>query len=144
MAIRLSALRACHPLPPMKIPGTHFCYRLSQPQAHSVPGRIRSIEKNPPHQDSTPRPSGLQHSASTNYATMCTIYLGRCGNNWVNTGRCNASCLWMLWHHGKDCSNFSSIGNHANWAGRHQVTVETTKYCQVSFSLVNYCMTYNY
>jgi hypothetical protein len=27
-----------------KIPGTHFCERLSQPQDHSAAGRIRSIE----------------------------------------------------------------------------------------------------
>jgi hypothetical protein len=30
---------------PRKIPGTHFYYRLSQPQGHSVVRRIRSIEK---------------------------------------------------------------------------------------------------
>jgi hypothetical protein len=28
-------------LNPRKIPGTHFCYRLSQPQGHSAAGRIR-------------------------------------------------------------------------------------------------------
>jgi hypothetical protein len=28
-----------------KTPGTHFCYRLNQPQAHSEVGRIRSIGK---------------------------------------------------------------------------------------------------
>ena len=27
------------PLPPGKIPGTHFCYSLSQPQGHSAIGR---------------------------------------------------------------------------------------------------------
>jgi hypothetical protein len=26
---------------PKKIPGTHFCYRLSRPQGHSAAGRIR-------------------------------------------------------------------------------------------------------
>jgi hypothetical protein len=45
MAVKLSALCAGRPLPPMKIPGTHFCQRLSRPQGHSVAGRIRSIEK---------------------------------------------------------------------------------------------------
>jgi hypothetical protein len=30
---------------PRKIPGTHFCQRLSRPQGHSAAGRIRSIEK---------------------------------------------------------------------------------------------------
>jgi hypothetical protein len=33
------------PFTPRKIPGTHFCQRLSWPQGHSVAGRIRSIEK---------------------------------------------------------------------------------------------------
>jgi hypothetical protein len=33
------------PFAPRKIPGTHFCQRLSRPQGHSATGRIRSIEK---------------------------------------------------------------------------------------------------
>jgi hypothetical protein len=41
----LSALRAGRPLHPRKIPGTHFCQRLSRPQEHSAAGRIRSIEE---------------------------------------------------------------------------------------------------
>jgi hypothetical protein len=45
MAVRLSALRANHPLPPRKIPGAHSCQSVSQPQGHSAAGRIRSIEK---------------------------------------------------------------------------------------------------
>jgi hypothetical protein len=44
MAVR-SAPRAGRPLPPRKIPGTHFSKRLSRPQGHSAAGRIRSIEK---------------------------------------------------------------------------------------------------
>jgi hypothetical protein len=36
MAVRLST---------RKIPGTHFCYRLSRSQGHSAAGRIRSVEK---------------------------------------------------------------------------------------------------
>jgi hypothetical protein len=32
------------PLPPGNIPGTHFCYRLSQPKGHSAAGRIMSIK----------------------------------------------------------------------------------------------------
>ena len=31
-------------LPPENIPGTHFCYRMSQPQGHSAAGRIVSIK----------------------------------------------------------------------------------------------------
>jgi hypothetical protein len=33
------------PFTPKKIPGTHFCYRLSRPQGHSVAGKIGSIEQ---------------------------------------------------------------------------------------------------
>ena len=32
------------PLPPGNIPGTHFCWRLSQPQGHSAARRIMSME----------------------------------------------------------------------------------------------------
>jgi hypothetical protein len=44
MTVRLSALYAGCPLPPRKIPGTHFSQRLSRPQGHSGTGRIRKIE----------------------------------------------------------------------------------------------------
>ena len=49
------------PLPPGNIPGTHFCWRLSQPQGHSAAGRIMSMKKKIQwhHQESNPRPSGL-------------------------------------------------------------------------------------
>jgi len=40
--VRLSALCAGHLYPPGSIAGTHFCYRLSQPQGHSAAGRIMS------------------------------------------------------------------------------------------------------
>ena len=32
------------PLPPGNMPGTHFCYRLSQPQGHSAAERIMSMK----------------------------------------------------------------------------------------------------
>jgi len=32
------------PLPPGNIAGTHFCWRLSQPQGHSAAGRIMSLK----------------------------------------------------------------------------------------------------
>jgi hypothetical protein len=38
--VRLSALRTARLYPPGNIPGTYFCYRLSQPQGHSAAGRI--------------------------------------------------------------------------------------------------------
>ena len=45
-AVRVSALRTGRFYPPENIPGTHFCYRLSRPQAHGMAGRIMSL-KNP-------------------------------------------------------------------------------------------------
>jgi hypothetical protein len=39
------SLRRRLPFTPRKIPGTHFCWRLSRPRGYSVVGRIRSIEK---------------------------------------------------------------------------------------------------
>jgi hypothetical protein len=33
------------PLPPGNTRGTHFCWRLSQPQGHSATGRIMSLKK---------------------------------------------------------------------------------------------------
>jgi len=42
--VRLSALSTGHLHPPGNIPGTHFCYRLSQPQGHSAAGRIMSLK----------------------------------------------------------------------------------------------------
>jgi hypothetical protein len=45
MAVRLSALCAGHPLPPGKIPGIRFCWKLIQLQCPNVAGRIRAIEK---------------------------------------------------------------------------------------------------
>jgi hypothetical protein len=65
----VSLMRRPH-FTPGKIPGTHFCWRLSRPQGHSEAGRIGIIEKiRWPLQDSKQQPSGLQHSASTNCAT---------------------------------------------------------------------------
>ena len=38
--VRLSALRTGHLYTPGNIPGTHFCWRLSQPRGHRAAGRI--------------------------------------------------------------------------------------------------------
>jgi hypothetical protein len=44
---------------PTKIPGTHFCLRVSRLQGHSAAGWIRSIEKIHFIRDSNRRPSNL-------------------------------------------------------------------------------------
>ena len=44
MVVSLSALRTGRFYPPGKIPGTHFCYRLSRPQGRSAVGRIMSMK----------------------------------------------------------------------------------------------------
>jgi hypothetical protein len=45
MAVRVWAWRAGRPSHRRKIPGTHFCSRLSRTQGHSAAGRFRAIEK---------------------------------------------------------------------------------------------------
>jgi len=42
--VRLPALHTGPLYPPGNIPGTHFCSRLSQPQGHSMTGRIKSMK----------------------------------------------------------------------------------------------------
>ena len=42
--VRLSTLGTCRLYPPEKIPGTHFCQRLSRPQGHRAAGRIMSMK----------------------------------------------------------------------------------------------------
>jgi hypothetical protein len=42
--VRLSALHTGRLYPPGNIPGTNFCYRLSQPQGHIAAGRIMSMK----------------------------------------------------------------------------------------------------
>ena len=42
--VRLSAVRIGRLYPPGKIPGTHFCQRLIQPQGHNAVGRIMSVK----------------------------------------------------------------------------------------------------
>ena len=42
--VRLSAICTSRLYPPGNIIGTHFCYRLSQPQGHSAAGRIMSMK----------------------------------------------------------------------------------------------------
>jgi hypothetical protein len=41
----VDSLKCRPPFTARKIPGTHFCLRLSRPHGHSVVGRIKSIEK---------------------------------------------------------------------------------------------------
>jgi hypothetical protein len=72
MAVRLSVLRAGRPLPPRKIPDTHFCSSLSRLQGHNAPGGIRLIEKSndligtrnrdPPACSIVPQPTTLPRS----------------------------------------------------------------------------------
>jgi hypothetical protein len=75
MAVRLSALSTSCLSPLRKIPGTHFCYSLSQHQGHSAGGRIRSTEKsndlirtwtrNLPACSIVPQPTMLPHAPSS-------------------------------------------------------------------------------
>jgi hypothetical protein len=42
--VMLPALHTGPLYPPGNVPGTHFCWRLSQPQGHSVAGKMKSIK----------------------------------------------------------------------------------------------------
>jgi len=63
-------------LPPGNIPGTHFCYRLSQPQGHSVAGRIMSMKNSNdtignqtcdfPTSGTVPQPTALPRAPNSN------------------------------------------------------------------------------
>jgi hypothetical protein len=65
------------PITPRKIPGTHFCQRLSQPQGHTAARWIRSIEKSNglirnrirdlPACSIAPQPTTLPGAPLTNY-----------------------------------------------------------------------------
>ena len=58
--VMLSALHTSCLYFPGSIPGTHFCWRLSQPQGHSVAGRIVSMKNsNDNHQELNPWPFSL-------------------------------------------------------------------------------------
>jgi hypothetical protein len=74
MTVRLSALRADRPLPPKKIPGTHFSQRLSLPQGHITAGRITSIEKSNNLIEIEPETFRLLARASRNYVTAYLLY----------------------------------------------------------------------
>ena len=60
------------PLPAGNIPGTHFCYRLSQPQGHNAAGRIMSMKnsndtignwtRDLPTCSAVPQPTALQRA----------------------------------------------------------------------------------
>jgi hypothetical protein len=44
MAVMLSPLSSGHSFLPRKVPGTQFCYKLSETQGYTEAGTIRSIE----------------------------------------------------------------------------------------------------
>jgi len=72
--VRLPALRTGRLYPPGNIPDTHFCLRLSQPQGHSVAGRIMSLNnssdaignrtRNLPTCSAVPQPTAPPRSAT--------------------------------------------------------------------------------
>jgi hypothetical protein len=70
MVVRLSALRAGRPLPPGRFLVLIFDRCWDEPRAIVRLDGLGKL-KIPPHRNSIPRPSGLQHSDSTNYATAC-------------------------------------------------------------------------
>jgi len=77
--VRLSAVCTSHFYPQGNISGTHFCYRLSQPQGHSEAGRIMSLKNsndttgNRTHDlltcSAVPQPTAPLHTVKTSMIT---------------------------------------------------------------------------
>jgi len=93
------------PLPPGTIPGTHFCYRLSQPQGHSATGRIMSMKNSNdtignrtrdllvcnavPQPTAPPRDASFCSPSSKNVAAkLCSKFL---------TQSMSSSLVWNCW-----------------------------------------------
>jgi hypothetical protein len=88
MAVRLSALRAGRPLPPGR-----FLVLISVRGWVDTRAIVR-LEGYGQLKKSNPRPSGLWHSASTNYPTACHTCLINSKTNWnpVYSQHCNDIC----------------------------------------------------
>jgi hypothetical protein len=89
-------------------------------EGHSGAGRIWSIEKNPPHRNSNPQLSGLQHSASTNYAAVCHPI------TWLYI---YIYCVCVYW--------FAHLSDSFSLFGNLDVVGFTTTYRPRNFSLCN-------
>ena len=59
--------------PPGNIPGTHFCYRMSQPQGHSTAGRIMSMKNSNRTHDLLVRSAAPQSTAPPCTPLLCGI-----------------------------------------------------------------------
>jgi len=89
--VRLSALRTGHLYPPGNIPGTHFCYKLSQPQGHSATRRIMSMKnsndiggnrtRDLPTRSAVPQPTAPPRNPPEFYATQ----------------KFSTACQWLLY-----------------------------------------------
>ena len=95
--VRLSAPTHRPSLPTRKIPGTHFCYRLSRPQSHNATGRIKSLKNSSdsmgnrtrdlpvcsavPQPTAPPRtPTGTRASTTNDTASFNSEIYQRCSN----------------------------------------------------------------
>jgi hypothetical protein len=89
---KVVSLTSRPPFTHRKIPGTHFCYRLSRPLGHSAAGRIRPIEKR-----------SVLVTARIRTAIVCKIEAWRCEVSW--------RWVFKLWFYGIWCSVIISVAN---------------------------------
>jgi len=119
------------PLPPGNIRGTHFCWRLSQPQGHSAAGKIMSMKnsidtignqtRDLPTCSAVPQPTALPR-APRHERQRILLNNGTCvGRNCRNAASCN-SCH-SQW--GKEC--------HTPWS---QPYIVVCTVCVIGFRCV--------
>jgi hypothetical protein len=81
------------PFTPRKIPGTHFCSRLSRPQGHSAAGKIGSIKK-------SMISSGIEHTTFL-FVAQCLNQLCYCAphiftSEWGNQHQLSTDSITVL------------------------------------------------
>jgi hypothetical protein len=81
MAVRLSALCAGRPSPPGRFLVLISVRGWGDPRAIVRLEGLSQLKSQWPHRESNPRPSGLWHSASTNYATAYPLFIMYNNNN---------------------------------------------------------------
>jgi hypothetical protein len=114
--VRLSALHTGCLNPPENIPGTHFCWRLSQPQDHSPAGRIMSMKNSNdttgnrtrflPACSAVPQPTALPRAP---HITPCAFWFYSISRTYGVSGFCANTPIMVLFLRGVPCKMLTII-----------------------------------